>query len=100
MTVENYYVEEKDITADKIDINNPSHADMLLYSILCNDSTNVDGNEIGDPTETALINLGEKYAYKMCIRDRLNCLSVEAVPSAILSPVSVLYIGALSLVFI
>ncbi|WP_290770777.1 calcium-translocating P-type ATPase, PMCA-type [Anaerofustis sp.] len=63
MTVENYYVEEKDITADKIDINNPSHADMLLYSILCNDSTNVDGNEIGDPTETALINLGEKYAY-------------------------------------
>ena len=30
------------------------------YSILCNDSTNVDGMEIGDPTETALINIGTR----------------------------------------
>ncbi len=63
MTVENYYVNEKDITADKIDIHDNSQSSLLLYSILCNDSTNVDGNEIGDPTETALINLGEKYGY-------------------------------------
>jgi Ca2+-transporting ATPase len=27
---------------------------------LCNDSTNLNGEEIGDPTETALINLGDK----------------------------------------
>ena len=31
------------------------------YSILCNDSTNENGVEIGDPTETALINLGSRY---------------------------------------
>ena len=29
--------------------------------MLCNDSTNQDGNEIGDPTETALINLADKW---------------------------------------
>lgn len=63
MTVENYYVNEKDITADNIDIHDNAQSSLLLYSILCNDSTNVDGNEIGDPTETALINLGEKYGY-------------------------------------
>ena len=33
----------------------------LNYSILCNDSTNENGVEIGDPTETALINLGSRY---------------------------------------
>lgn len=63
MTVENYYVDEKDISADNVDINDEAQSNLLLYSILCNDSTNVDGNEIGDPTETALVNLGEKYGY-------------------------------------
>ena len=33
---------------------------MLKFSILCNDSTNVEGQEIGDPTETAMVNLGDK----------------------------------------
>ena len=33
---------------------------LLRHSILCNDSTNKNGEEIGDPTETALINLGDK----------------------------------------
>lgn len=33
---------------------------MLRLSILCNDSTNLNGQELGDPTETALINLGDR----------------------------------------
>ncbi len=60
MTVEDYYVEGERITADKIDVENPVHKQVLRYSILCNDSTNLNGEEIGDPTETALINLGDK----------------------------------------
>ena len=32
----------------------------MTSSILCNDSTIADGKEIGDPTETALINIGLK----------------------------------------
>lgn len=58
MTVEHYFVDGQDIPADKIDPSNPVHKDMLRLSILCNDSTNTDGVEVGDPTETALINLG------------------------------------------
>lgn len=60
MTVEHYYVDGKDIPADQIDPLNPLHKQMLRLSILCNDSTNTDGQEIGDPTETALINLGNR----------------------------------------
>lgn len=60
MTVEHYYVDGKDILADAIDPMTPSHKQMLRLSILCNDSTNIEGQEIGDPTETALINLGDK----------------------------------------
>ena len=58
MTVEHYYVDGQSISADKIDLRDPSQSRLLISSILCNDSTNIDGVEIGDPTETALINLG------------------------------------------
>lgn len=60
MTVEHYYIDGEDISAEKIDPLNPLHKQMLRLSILCNDSTNIDGREIGDPTETALINIGDK----------------------------------------
>ncbi|MDO4339083.1 MAG: cation-translocating P-type ATPase [Eubacteriales bacterium] len=60
MTVEHYYVNGESIPAEKINPSDPVHKQMLRLSILCNDSTNIDGQEIGDPTETALINLGDK----------------------------------------
>ena len=60
MTVEPYYVNETVIPADKIDVKDSEQEKLMYFSILCNDSTNVDGVEIGDPTETALINLGSK----------------------------------------
>ena len=60
MTVEQYYVNEEVIPAEQINVDAPEQYKMLLYSILCNDATNIDGVEIGDPTETALINLGSK----------------------------------------
>lgn len=60
MTVEDYYVNGTRIPAEEIDRHAPGARQLLRYSILCNDSTNVDGVEIGDPTETALINLGTK----------------------------------------
>ena len=61
MTVEDYYIDGKRITAAAIDVTNPVQRCLLDYSILCNDSTNENGVEIGDPTETALINLGSQY---------------------------------------
>ena len=60
MTVEDYYVEGQRIPADQIDPNIPFHKDLMRMSVLCNDSSNVDGKEIGDPTETALINLSKQ----------------------------------------
>lgn len=59
MTVEDYYIEEKRIMVKDIDPSNPLHKDLMRLSILCNDSTNIDGQEIGDPTETAMINLSD-----------------------------------------
>lgn len=63
MTVENYYVDGKNMDAKDIDPNDNAQQQLLHSSILCNDSTNLDGKEIGDPTETALINMGDKLGY-------------------------------------
>lgn len=60
MTVEHYYVDDVCMKAEDIDLHNPSQNRLLISSMLCNDSKNTDGVEIGDPTETALINLGSK----------------------------------------
>lgn len=71
MTVEDYYVEGKRIPAAEIDIADPAQNYLLECSILCNDSTNENGVEIGDPTETALINLGSRYGIEAAsIRNR------------------------------
>ncbi len=59
MTVEDYYIEEKRVLAHDIDPLDPLHKDLMRLSILCNDATNIDGQEIGDPTEIAMINLSE-----------------------------------------
>ena len=60
MTVEDCYVDELCIKTEDVDLNDPSQSRLLISSILCNDSSNTDGVEIGDPTETALLNLGTK----------------------------------------
>ena len=60
MTAEDYYVHGRKIKADDIDLNNPEEMQLLLTSMLCNDSSIAEGKELGDPTETALINIGSK----------------------------------------
>lgn len=73
MTVEDYYVDGNRIPADKIDPEQENQRKLLRFSILCNDSTNTDGKEIGDPTETALINLGSKLGFDAIdIRNRYH----------------------------
>ncbi len=42
---------------------------MLKFSILCNDSTNVESQEIGDPTETAMVSLEIKRNFAQEVRD-------------------------------
>ena len=60
MTVEDYYVEGRRIPAAEIDTDDPAQMQLLVHSVLCNDSTIDEEKEIGDPTETALIHIASK----------------------------------------
>ena len=76
MTVEDYYVNEARIPAERVDVEESNQGKLLLSSILCNDSSNVDGVEIGDPTETALINLGSRLGiYAQDVREKYPRIS-------------------------
>ena len=79
MTVEDYYVHGRRIKADDIDLDNPEEMELLLSSMLCNDSTIADGKELGDPTETALINLGLKLGVSY-ETERAACIRVGEIP--------------------
>lgn len=76
MTVEDYYVDGRRIQAEKISLGSRNQELLLRFSILCNDSTNEEGTEIGDPTETALINLGHQLGVNVAeVRRRYPRLS-------------------------
>ena len=67
MTVEDYYIDGKRITAAAIDVSDPAQRCLFMITVFyVNDSTNENGMEIGDPTETALINLGKRYGNRGC----------------------------------
>lgn len=61
MTVEYYYTNGQVIPADKISTADGNEKKLLYSSILCNDSSVKDGKDIGDPTETALVKLGNRF---------------------------------------
>lgn len=61
MTVQQVYVDKKVIAHDQLTRGNPLEKKFVLMALLCNDSVTRDSKEIGDPTEIALVNLGEEY---------------------------------------
>ena len=76
MTVEHYYVDGQSVKAEEVDVESPSHVQLLRMSVLCNDASVTDGQEIGDPTETALVALGEKLGVQaQTIREEYPRLS-------------------------
>lgn len=60
MTVEHYYVEEKCFSSDVLKKEEKAQHQLLTVSILCSDAKVVNGKDFGDPTETALIHVGER----------------------------------------
>jgi len=62
MTVKKIFIDNNLIDSNKIDSKNSDSNFLLTSSVLCNDSTSIDGAELGDPTEVALVNLGHKYS--------------------------------------
>ncbi|MCQ4022654.1 MULTISPECIES: cation-translocating P-type ATPase [unclassified Ruminococcus] len=79
MTVQQLYIDGKVINPDEIDIKNQLHRYMLYDAILSNDSSIVDGNGIGDPTEFCLLEMADKIELDYnFVRDALDRL--EEIP--------------------
>lgn len=64
MTVEYYYTDERTTAAPDIDLTDELQKDLMLYGILCNDASTQNGEDIGDPTETALLHLSSSLGYQ------------------------------------
>ncbi|MGH4120776.1 cation-translocating P-type ATPase [Clostridium sp.] len=61
MTVQKVYVDEKVLSSNELDHNKLLEKNLVLMALLCNDAVTAQNKEIGDPTEVALVNLGETY---------------------------------------
>ncbi|EKQ52268.1 MULTISPECIES: cation-translocating P-type ATPase [unclassified Clostridium] len=79
MTAKKIFVDNKLIDCSKIDSKDSDSNFLLTSSVLCNDSTSIDGAEIGDPTEVALVNLGHKYSLNE-IECRSTCPRLKEIP--------------------
>lgn len=62
MTVKKVYVDGSLIDCEELNGENKIEEYLLKNLILCNDSTSKNGEEIGDPTEVALVNLAHKLS--------------------------------------
>lgn len=63
MTVKKFFVDGEIIDAASGNFETNHQKRLLLSSILCNDAVCKDGEEIGDPTETSLVNFGNRYKF-------------------------------------
>ena len=61
MTVQKVYADFTLVDGDQMDFSNPAWHQLLKSAVLANDATSRDGQELGDPTEVALVNLAQKY---------------------------------------
>ncbi|MGH4049842.1 MAG: cation-translocating P-type ATPase [Clostridium sp.] len=61
MTVQKLYVDEKVLSHDELDHEKLLEKNLVLMALLCNDAVTIENKQIGDPTEVALVNLGETY---------------------------------------
>ena len=63
MTVKKLYTGGKIISAEDADFRDPLQEPLLRTALLCSDATINENGEVGDPTETALVRLGEQYGF-------------------------------------
>ena len=61
MTVQHFYREDCIVDAKALNKNNITDEYILKACVLCNDSITLDKEEMGDPTEIALVNIAEYY---------------------------------------
>ena len=63
MTVRQLYVGGRVIPATEADFSDPVQEPLLRTALLCSDATVNENGEVGDPTETALVRLGEDFHF-------------------------------------
>lgn len=61
MTVKTVYIDKKILGYDELNHAKILEKQLLLMALLCNDAITLENKEMGDPTEIALVNLGEVY---------------------------------------
>ena len=61
MSVQKIYIDEKVHCYSELDHSNLLEKNLILMAMLCNDAVTIRDKEIGDPTEIALVILGEAY---------------------------------------
>ena len=63
MTVQKYYTAGRIIPVEDADFEDKRQRDLLRAALLCSDATVNESGEVGDPTETALVRLGERFGF-------------------------------------
>ncbi len=63
MTVQKLYTAGKVILVEDADFADAMQEPLLRAALLCSDATVNEGGEVGDPTETALVRLGERFRF-------------------------------------
>lgn len=63
MTVKKLYVSGEIISAQDADFHDPLQEPLLRTALLCSDAIVDEHGEVGDPTETALVRLGEDHGF-------------------------------------
>lgn len=63
MTVKKLYTGGKVISGAEADFRDPVQEPLLRTALLCSDATVDENGEVGDPTETALVRLGEDHGF-------------------------------------
>lgn len=60
MHVQEVWTDGQTMAPDKLDLSHPAHRYLLAVSVLANDAVPGPGSFLGDPTETALLELGQR----------------------------------------
>ena len=64
MTVQKFYANNSLKDINSLNLNNSIERLLIENLVLCNDATSNNGNQTGDPTEVALIDVGNNYNIK------------------------------------
>lgn len=79
MTVKKVWVDGRTVDHDELKLDREMDKKLLSMALLCNDAVTIEKSQMGDPTEIALVNLGESYGMdELAVRE--NYLRLGEVP--------------------